>query len=220
MIDKKEHASTIRAMRAAFSMTKQRCLNPNCRDYKHYGGRGITIDESWLQNFDNFLNDMGLRPSPKHTLERSENDGPYNKSNCVWALRYEQASNTRQCKMITYMGETHTVSDWEILMGFKPGTLKARLGSLGYSIQDAFEKPVRSGLMLNNKTYPKVVASADVRVRALASAERKKPALTPEMVAEAKKLVTEGLSRSAVGRRFGVSVTTISSAVDNLRAYK
>src|SRR6266852_236405 len=71
---------------------KNRCLNLRARDYAYYGGRGIKIAVRWL-DFNAFLEDMGLRPSPLHTLERRNNDGNYTPSNCYWATRCEQSSN-------------------------------------------------------------------------------------------------------------------------------
>lgn len=59
----------LRAMKDAFATTKQRCCNESCPDFKYYGGRGITICERWLESFDNYLADMGLRPEGM-TLER------------------------------------------------------------------------------------------------------------------------------------------------------
>lgn len=135
----------IRSMREAFNMTKQRCYNPEAADYWHYGGRGITICDRWLESFDHFLADMGLRPDGL-TLERVDNDGPYSPDNCVWATRSEQANNTRSVNLIQWEGEEHTIAEWERLKGFKPGTLKARLGVLGYTVEEAFTKPVRYGL--------------------------------------------------------------------------
>lgn len=63
-------------------------------DNPHYGGRNILLCERW-QAFENFLADMGQRPSPKHTIERVNNDGNYEPSNCIWATRDVQYANTR-----------------------------------------------------------------------------------------------------------------------------
>lgn len=71
---------------------RQRCLNPTNKAYPNYGGRGITICERW-DTFANFAEDMSPRPSPKHTLDRRDNDGPYCKENCRWATPKEQESN-------------------------------------------------------------------------------------------------------------------------------
>lgn len=79
---------------------KQRCCNSGNRDYENYGGRGITVCKRWLK-FENFLADMGDRPSKRHTIERLDNDKGYRPSNCRWAPREEQNNNRRNRRLVT-----------------------------------------------------------------------------------------------------------------------
>lgn len=76
---------------------KSRCNNKNNKSYKNYGGRGIKVCERWLNSFENFCHDMGVRPSLKHSIDRyPNNDGNYEPKNCRWATATQQALNRRK----------------------------------------------------------------------------------------------------------------------------
>jgi hypothetical protein len=87
-----------------------RCRSPKSKDYARYGGRGITVCESWF-SFPNFLADMGERPTGL-TLDRRDNNAGYNKENCRWATQQEQDANKRNSVHITAFGETKILAEW------------------------------------------------------------------------------------------------------------
>jgi hypothetical protein len=77
---------------------RTRCYNPKEKRFESYGGRGITVCDRWLESFENFLADMGPKPSPELSIERINNDGNYEPGNCKWATRSEQMHNRRPFK--------------------------------------------------------------------------------------------------------------------------
>jgi hypothetical protein len=91
------HGDTNSTEYKAWDSMHQRCNNKTRRDYANYGGRGITICARW-QKYENFLADMGRKPSPELSLDRVNNDGNYEPGNCRWATRWQQNNNSRHCK--------------------------------------------------------------------------------------------------------------------------
>jgi hypothetical protein len=101
-----------------------RCYNPNAAGFKNYGGRGIVVCRRW-HDVKNFYNDMGKPPSGM-LLDRKDNNGHYEPSNCRWATRTEQNNNTRSNITLSYSGRSLTVSQWARELGMKPHTIRAR----------------------------------------------------------------------------------------------
>lgn len=89
---------------------RQRCLNRRDKSYSDYGGRGITICKRW-DSFDSFLEDMGPRPSSKHTIERVRVNDGYDSGNCVWIPKNQQSRNTRLTIFVEVEGQTLTLSE-------------------------------------------------------------------------------------------------------------
>lgn len=113
---------------AAWIQMNQRCFNPRCANFRHYGGRGITVCDRWRHSFQNFIDDMGLRPSSKHSIDRfPDRNGNYEKSNCRWATSKEQQRNKRTNLHITFNGETLCLAEWSEKTGIHVNTLWLRL---------------------------------------------------------------------------------------------
>jgi hypothetical protein len=92
---------------------RQRCLKPTHQSYGNYGGRGIKICEQWLKSYENFLADMGRRPSPGHSLDRINVNGNYEPGNCRWATEEEQNSNKRKVASIEQFTDEELLAEIE-----------------------------------------------------------------------------------------------------------
>lgn len=115
----------------------ERCLKSKHKSYKDYGGRGIKVCQRWLK-FENFIADMGDRPSGRHSIERRDNNGDYEPSNCYWAEKWQQERNSRGNHNITFNGKTQCLTDWAHELGIKQRTLITRLHR-GWSVERAFK---------------------------------------------------------------------------------
>lgn len=125
---------------------RRRCHQPQRPDFHRYGGRGIYVCDEWRAvpgGFEAFLRDMGERPSPKHTLDRIDNDGPYAPWNCRWATREEQGRNTRQNVFVTIDGERMTKADAARIAVVNSDTFANRVNTLGWDAERAAKTPKR-----------------------------------------------------------------------------
>ncbi|MCJ2019916.1 hypothetical protein MKK84_21180 [Methylobacterium sp. E-065] len=131
-----------------------RCTNPKHSKYPSYGGRGITVCDQWRSSFAAFLADMGLRPSPQHSIEREDNDGPYSRANCRWATKDEQNRNKRSNRYFEINGQRLCLADVARLAKLPLNTFRMRLEH-GWPLEKAFSTPKRP----NQRT----ATSADAR---------------------------------------------------------
>ena len=116
---------------------KKRCSTPSMTAYKYYGGRGIIVCERW-QKFENFLYDMGEKPEGL-SIDRIDQNGNYEPSNCRWASTKTQMRNRRNSRSISAFGETKTIPEWAESTGLSYYTIYLRLKS-GVSPEDALSR--------------------------------------------------------------------------------
>jgi hypothetical protein len=125
----------------AWGSLRARCENPHSRSYKDYGARGIKVCERWA-TFENFLADMGPRPSPAYSIDRRDNNGNYEPGNCHWTTRVAQSNNRRSSRFLTINGETKTYAEWERHADLPPGRVFTRL-KMGWKPEEVLQPSVR-----------------------------------------------------------------------------
>ncbi len=126
----------------SWSKMIQRCENPNALQFDRYGGRGITICKRW-HDFANFVEDVGIRPSLNHSIDRIQTDGNYDKDNCRWSTRKEQMRNRRNNVNVTIDGETQCLKDWAAHFGIHINTVRARMKNNNWDAIRALTTPTR-----------------------------------------------------------------------------
>lgn len=139
---------------SVWSNIKWRCSG-KCKSKNNsgYANRGIKICERWANSFQNFLDDMGPRPSPDHSIDRINNNGDYCPENCRWTTAKVQANNTRRTKFLEYRGETKPLTTWAEELGLSKDLIKNRIFRYKMSVEEAFERPIRKTVNESPKEF-------------------------------------------------------------------
>jgi hypothetical protein len=126
---------------AIWSAMIQRCTNPNNNRYARYGQRGIKVCDRWKNSFENFLSDVGPRPSARHSIDRINNDGNYEPGNVRWATAVEQARHRTSSLIVEYLGESKSLMEWCDTLGLrkKYWSIVRRIRA-GWEPTDAFNR--------------------------------------------------------------------------------
>ena len=134
----KTHGLSKTYLASTFQGMKQRCNDPKTNNYKWYGGKGI---KCLLSSPQALLDEIGHRPTPKHTVDRIDTNGHYVAGNIKWATGPEQARNTSSNVLITFNGKTQCLADWSDELAINYSTLHCRLTRRGWSIERALTTP-------------------------------------------------------------------------------
>lgn len=112
---------------AAWVAMKSRCLSESNTNFKNYGGRGISICEKWVNSFSGFVEDVGIPPTPAHTIGRIDNESHYKPGNVRWETRIEQQNNNRRNVFVTHQGLKLTQAQWARRLGMPMSSLRYRV---------------------------------------------------------------------------------------------
>lgn len=128
-----------------------RCYKQNHHQYFRYGAKGVKVCERW-HDLNNFIEDMGKRPSPLHTLDRyPDNNGNYEPGNCRWATPKEQSRNLRNNVVLTHNGETKTVMEWCELLGVNYARVRHRIRmNIGLTSDEILFLPKNASVLYNH----------------------------------------------------------------------
>lgn len=141
--EKTKHGHTVGRLMTkeyrAWKDMKNRCINPRVDSYKHYGARGITVCERWLNSFENFIADMGKAPQG-HVLDRKDNNHGYSPENCRWVTPVKSSQNRRCCVPVEFNGKKMPLSQFCREMGLPYGVISLRIRR-GWTVDSALSTP-------------------------------------------------------------------------------
>ena len=143
-----QHGLSKHPLHNTWDKMKARCYNKQDKAYKNYGARGIKMCQEWRNSFINFYNwaiKNGYKPNL--SLDRINNNGNYCPTNCRWSTAKQQANNRRTNILITYNNKTQNLLEWSIEKNIPYQTLRARIKTYGWKIQEALEIPIRRKLI-------------------------------------------------------------------------
>lgn len=154
-----KHGLSAHPVYGRYSHMIDRCHNPESDEYKNYGGRGIYVCERWRKSVENFIHDVGMPPSKIHTIDRINNDGPYEPGNCRWATKTEQNINRRTTRWFSFDGKRMCESEWSKSLGMKKNGVSSRL-RLGWDIEKALTTPIiaKGKYPRNTDSYKRIAA--------------------------------------------------------------
>lgn len=138
----KKHGFRSEKLYSVYCTMKQRCYNPNNQRFSCYGGRGISICDEWQADYLAFRKwalDNGYEDGK--SIDRINNDGNYEPSNCRWVNTITQANNKRNNPKIEYGGESHTIAEWARIKGLSYHTLYERINVHKWALDRAMETP-------------------------------------------------------------------------------
>jgi hypothetical protein len=121
---------------------KYRCSSDNYIHAKSYKGKGIIVCERWINSFENFLEDMGKAPTPKHTLDRIDPNGNYEPTNCRWATQLQQQGNRTNNRWIEHDGKRMILSDWGRFFNVRPELISYKIRK-GFSFGEIYRELVK-----------------------------------------------------------------------------
>lgn len=140
----RKHGMSKSSVWNAWHGLRDRCLNPESKAYKYYGGKGVIICDRWLgeDGFQHFYDDMGEKPTPKHSIDRINSNGNYEPGNCRWATWEEQQNNkTGYNRIIEYKGVKQTSAQWARMLGTSRETIGYRIKA-GWTAEQIIETPI------------------------------------------------------------------------------